>query len=142
MAFRNPPLNEIQDLLRRSRTIAVVGLSDRPGRTSHGVSAAMQGYGYRVIPVNPSIQSALGEPAVPDLDHVAAALRPDERVDIVNVFRRSEHVAEIIDRCIVLGLPAVWLQEGVVDEAAAERARAAGMCVVMDACIYKYRAAM
>jgi hypothetical protein len=142
LRFRNPPRAEIETLLRQSHTIAVVGLSENATRTSHGVSAAMQRYGYRVIPVNPAIRSALGEPAIPDLDRVAAALRPGERVDIVNVFRRPEHVAEVVDRCIALGFPAIWLQEGVIDEAAAERARAAGMFVVMDECIYKYRAAM
>jgi hypothetical protein len=142
LQFRNPPRAEIEALLRRSRTIAVVGLSENATRTSHSVSAAMRGYGYRIIPVNPVIRSALGEPAVPDLEHVGAALRPGEQVDIVNVFRRPEHVAEVVDRCIALRFPAIWLQEGVIDETAAERARAAGIFVVMDECIYKYRAAM
>jgi len=140
MRFVNPDRDEIDALLGRARTIAVVGLSDNPARTSHSVSAAMQRFGYRIIPVNPATGAVLGERAVPDLAHLAEALRKDEQVDIVNVFRRSEHVAAIVDECIALGLPALWLQEGVVDEAAALRARAAGITVVMDRCIYKDRA--
>jgi hypothetical protein len=140
MRFENPPADEIAGLLRRSRTLAVVGLSSDPGRTSHGVSAAMQRFGYRVIPVNPAIPSALGERAVPALGRLGDVLGPGETVDIVNVFRRPGYVAGIVDECIALGLPALWLQEGVVDEAAAERAREAGMFVVMDRCIYKDRA--
>lgn len=140
MRFANPPREEIDALLRRARTIAVVGLSADPSRTSHAVSAAMQRYGCRVIPVNPAIDAALGERAVPTLARLDEALRPGERVDLVNVFRRPEHVAAIVDECIALGLPALWLQEGVVDEAAAARAREAGIFVVMDRCIYKDRA--
>jgi len=140
MSFQNPPAADIRGLLASARVIAVVGLSDRPGRVSHGVAAAMQGFGYRVIPVNPGITSALGERAVARLADIAGVLGPGERVDIVNVFRRPEHVARIVDECIVLGLPALWLQEGVVDEAAAARAREAGMVVVMDRCIFKDRA--
>lgn len=140
MRFENPPADEIAGLLRRSRTLAVVGLSADPSRTSHGVCAAMQRFGYRVIPVNPAIASALGERAVPALARLDEALGPGEIVDIVNVFRRPGHVAGIVEECIALGLPALWLQEGVVDEAAAERAREAGMFVVMNRCIYKDRA--
>lgn len=139
MRFSNPPREEIDALLRRVRTIAVVGLSADPARTSHGVSAAMQRYGYRVIPVNPAIDSALGERAVASLAQLGDVLQPAEQVDLVNVFRRPGHVAGIVDECLALGLPALWLQEGVVDEVAALRARAAGMMVVMDRCIYKDR---
>jgi predicted CoA-binding protein len=142
LRFANPPRADIEALLRRARTLAVVGLSADPARTSHGVSAAMQRFGYRVIPVNPAIDAALGERAVPDLARLADALRPGEQVDIVNVFRRPGHVAGIVDECIALGLPALWLQEGVVDEAAAQRARDAGIFVVMDRCIYKDRAGL
>ncbi|MCU0974963.1 MAG: CoA-binding protein [Steroidobacteraceae bacterium] len=142
MGFTNPPREDIDALLRRARTLAVVGLSADPARTSHGVSAAMQRFGYRVIPVNPGLASALGERAVPALADLGTALAPGEQVDIVNVFRRPGHVAGIVDECIALGLPALWLQEGVVDEAAAERARDAGIVVVMDRCIYKDRARM
>jgi predicted CoA-binding protein len=142
LRFANPPRADIEALLRRARTLAVVGLSADPARTSHGVSAAMQRFGYRVIPVNPAIDAALGERAVPSLARLADVLRPGEQVDIVNVFRRPGHVAGIVDECIALGLPALWLQEGVVDEAAAQRARDAGIFVVMDRCIYKDRAGL
>jgi hypothetical protein len=140
MGFANPPPAEIDALLRRARTLAVVGLSADPSRTSHGVSAAMQRFGYRVIPVNPGIAAALGERAVHSLADLDSVLAAGEKVDIVNVFRRPEHVAAIVDECIALGLPAIWLQEGVVDAAAAARARGAGLFVVMDRCIYKDRA--
>lgn len=140
MPFANPPRQEIDSLLRAARVIAVVGLSDKPSRTSHAVSAAMQRFGYRILPVNPRIRDALGEPAFASLAGARDSLRPDQEIDIVDVFRRPEHVAGIVDECIALGLPALWLQEGVVDEAAAERASAAGLFVVMDRCIYKDRA--
>jgi uncharacterized protein len=135
MSFTNPAPEQIRALLKRARSIAVVGLSPNPGRPSYGVARAMQGFGYRIIPVRPAIESVLGEKAYPDLRHL-----PDP-VDIVDVFRAPEHVAAIVDDCIALKLPAIWLQEGVVDEAAAERAREAGIMVAMDRCIYKdYRA--
>jgi predicted CoA-binding protein len=142
MPFTNPSREEIERLLATARTIAVVGLSDDPLRTSHGVSAAMQRWGYRILPVNPAIGAALGQPAHPSLAAAVAALPPGECIDLVNVFRRPAHVAGIVDECIVLGLPALWLQEGVVDATAAARARAAGMFVVMDRCIMKDRARM
>lgn len=136
----NPPREDIEQLLRSVHNIAVVGLSDNPLRASHGVSAAMQRWGYRILPVNPALREALGEPAHTTLAEAAAALPPGEVIDLVNVFRRPEHVAAVVDECIALGLPAIWLQEGVVDEAAAARARAAGLFVVMDRCIMKDRA--
>lgn len=123
--------DEIGKLLQRARNIAVVGLSDSPLRPSHGVSAYMQSHGYRIIPVNPAIRGALGEKAVPSLADVK------EKIDIVDVFRRPEHVAEVVDEAIRLKVPAIWLQEGVIDEAAAEKARKAGIQVVMDRCILK-----
>ena len=123
--------DEIGNLLKKSRNIAVVGLSDSPLRPSYGVSAYMQTQGYRIIPVNPTIRGALGEKAVPSLSEVR------EKIDIVDVFRRSEHVAEVVDEAIRLKVPAIWLQEGVIDEAAAEKARKAGIQVVMDRCILK-----
>ncbi|MDQ2695865.1 MAG: CoA-binding protein [Pseudomonadota bacterium] len=129
--FANPPAADIRALLQRIKTIAVVGLSDSAWRPSHRVARALQGYGYRVIPVNPHIDRVLGEPAYPSLAEVP------ESVDLVDVFRAPEHVAEIVDACIALGLPALWLQDGVIDEAAARRAQAAGMTVVMDRCIYR-----
>lgn len=142
MSFKNPSREEIERCLREAKNLAVVGLSDNPLRTSHAVSAAMQRWGYRIIPVNPAIRAALGEPAHGTLAAAMAALGPDTRIDIVNVFRRPEHVAEVVDECIRLGLPALWLQEGVVGEAAADQARAAGLFVVMDRCIMKDRARM
>jgi len=123
--------DDIGTLLKRSKNIAVVGLSDSPLRPSYGVSAYMQSQGYKIIPVNPTIRGALGEKAVPTLADV------QEKIDIVDVFRRSEHVAAVVDEAIRLKVPALWLQEGVVDEAAAEKARKAGIQVVMDRCILK-----
>jgi predicted CoA-binding protein len=120
---------KIEKLLRDSRTIAVVGLSGKPWRTSYGVSQYMQSQGYRVIPVNPNESEVLGEQAYPSLEAVP------EPIDIVNVFRRSEFVSEVVDAAIAKGAKAVWTQLGVVDEQAGERARQAGLEVVMDRCI-------
>jgi predicted CoA-binding protein len=142
VTFQNPSPAEIEALLRGARTIAVVGLSADASRPSHGVAAAMQRFGYRVIPVTPGAPQVLGERSVPDLDHLGDVLAPGEKVDIVDVFRRPEHVAAIVDDCIRLRLPALWLQDGVVDAAAAARARAAGIRVVMDRCIFRDRAAL
>jgi predicted CoA-binding protein len=119
----------IADLLRRSTTIAVVGLSSNPLRPSHGVAAYMQSHGYRIIPVNPQIESSLGEKAY------ASLLDVPEKIDIVDIFRRPEFVEEIVDQAIQLKIPAVWMQEGVIHEQAAEKARQAGIFVVMDRCI-------
>jgi predicted CoA-binding protein len=128
----NPSANdEIGALLKRAKTIAVVGLSDSPLRPSYGVSAYMQQQGYRIIPVNPSIQGALGEKAVASLSLIPG------KIDIVDVFRRSEFVPEVVDEAIKLGVSAIWMQEGVVHEAAAQKARKAGIFVVMDRCILK-----
>ncbi len=122
---------DLGEILRNSKTIAVVGLSSKPMRPSYGVSEYMQRQGYRIIPVNPAIRGALGEKAVPGLSDIK------EKIDIVDVFRRSEFVSEIVEECIRLKVPAIWLQEGVTDEASAERARRAGIFVVMDRCILK-----
>ena len=121
----------IADLLKRSKTIAVVGLSNSPLRPSHGVSAYMQTHGYRIIPVNPQIKGSLGEKSWPSL------LDVEEKIDIVNVFRRSEFVDEVVDQAIQKKVPAIWMQEGVINEKAAEKARKAGIFVVMDDCILK-----
>jgi predicted CoA-binding protein len=126
-----PATDEITELLRRAKTIAVVGLSDSPLRPSHGVAAYMQSQGYRIIPVNPSIKGALGEKAVGALSEI------QEKIDIVDVFRRPEGVPEVVDEAIKLGVPAIWLQEGVIHEDAASKARQAGIFVVMDKCILK-----
>ena len=129
--MKNAVTDEIGQLLKRSKTIAVVGLSDSPLRPSYGVSAYMQSQGYRIIPVNPAIKDALGEKAVASLGEIK------EKIDIVDVFRRSEYVPEIVDEVIRLKIPAIWLQEGVVHDEAAEKARKAGIFVVMDKCILK-----
>jgi len=121
----------IGDLLKKAKTIAVVGLSSSPLRPSYGVAAYMQGQGYRIIPVNPQIKGALGEKGYARLGEVP------EKIDVVDVFRRSEFVPDIVDEAIELKLPAIWLQEGVIHEQAAEKARKAGLFVVMDRCILK-----
>lgn len=121
----------IAELLKTSRTIAVVGLSNKRFRPSHGVAEYMQRNGYRIVPVNPFEQAVLGEKCYPDLDGVP------ERVDIVDIFRRSEFVPEIVEAAIRIGARAVWMQEGVVHQEAAQRASAAGLMVVMDRCILK-----
>jgi predicted CoA-binding protein len=125
----------IYELLSRAKTIAVVGLSESPMRPSHGVSAYMQAAGYRIVPVNPKIKEALGETAYQSLLDIPVA--PREKVDVVNVFRRPEFVDEIVEQTIELNIPAIWLQEGVVNERAAKKARQAGIFVVMDLCILK-----
>ena len=126
-----PQSDPIADLLERSQTIAVVGLSWNPLRASHGVSAYMQTHGYRIIPVNPNESEVLGQKCYATLDDVP------EPVDIVDIFRRSEFVPEVVEAAIRKGARAVWMQEGVVHEEAAARARAAGLEVVMDRCILK-----
>jgi len=123
--------DDIRKLLTNAKTIAVVGLSNSPLRPSHGVSAYLQSHGYRIIPVNPQIKGALGEKAVATLSAI------HEKIDIVDVFRRSEFVPEIVDEAIHLKLPVLWLQEGVIHEEAAAKARQAGIFVVMDHCILK-----
>ncbi|HLJ87882.1 MAG TPA: CoA-binding protein [Candidatus Angelobacter sp.] len=128
----NPVLSdEISELLQRVKTIAVVGLSDSPLRPSYGVSAYLQQHGYRIIPVNPSIKGALGEKAVATLSDIR------EKIDLVDIFRRSEFVPEVVEEAIQLRIPAIWMQEGVIHEQAAEKARKAGILVVMDRCILK-----
>lgn len=121
---------EIRALLERVRTIAVVGASDRPERPSHGVMAALRHHGYRVIPVNPQLAGGtiVGEPVVASLDAIG------EPVDMVDIFRRSEAAGEVVDAAIAAGAGAVWMQLGVIDEAAADRAEDAGLEVVMDRC--------
>ncbi|HME33736.1 MAG TPA: CoA-binding protein [Candidatus Sulfotelmatobacter sp.] len=126
----------IADLLQRAKTIAVVGLSSNPMRASHGVTAYMQSHGYRIIPVNPRIEECLGEKAYPSLLDLAQK-DPAVKIDIVNIFRRPEFVEEIVDQAIQLKIPAIWMQEEVVHEKAAEKARQAGIFVVMDRCILK-----
>ena len=123
--------DEIGELLSRVKIIAVVGLSSDAMRASYGVSQYMQSRGYRIIPVNPNEQMVLGERSYASLAAVP------EKIDLVDVFRRPEHVPAIVDEAIRLEIPAVWLQEGIIHDAAAKKARGAGMVMVMDRCILK-----
>ncbi len=125
----------IYELLLRAKTIAVVGLSDSPMRPSHGVSAYMQAAGYKIIPVNPQVAESLGEKSYPSLLEIPREVV--EAIDLVDVFRRSEYVDEIVEQAIQLKIPAIWLQEDVINERAAEKARKAGIFVVMDLCVLK-----
>jgi hypothetical protein len=125
--------NRILELLRKARTIAVVGLTDKSSKPSYGVSLYLQSKGYRVVPINPRLSEVLGERAYPSLSEAAK----NEKIDIVDVFRRPDAVPEIVDEVLALGIPALWLQETVVHEEAAQKARAAGVLVVMDKCILK-----
>lgn len=130
-AFKNPSPERIRALLAEIKTIAVVGLSPRPNRPSFQVSKSMQESGYRIIPVRPAVESVLGEPAYPDLYALP------EPVDLVNVFRNPKEIGPIVDACIALKLPRLWLQDGVINEAEALRAQAGGIEVVMDRCVYR-----
>lgn len=123
--------DQITDLLKSAKTIAVVGVSDDPMRPSHGVAAYLQHHGYRIIPVNPEIDMVLGEKAYPSLADVP------EKIDIVDIFRRSENVPPIVDQAIQLKVPAIWMQETVIHEESAKKAREKGILVVMDRCILK-----
>jgi predicted CoA-binding protein len=113
------------------KTIAVVGLSPNPSRPSYGVSRAMQGFGYSIIPVHPAVREVLGARAYSRLADVPPP------IDLVNVFRRPEHLDDIVDECLALGLKNLWIQEGIVNQAAAVRAVKGGMTVIMDRCIYR-----
>jgi predicted CoA-binding protein len=124
-------MNQISEILHTARTIAVVGLSGKRYRPSYGVAEYMKNAGYRIIPVNPLETQVLGEKCYADLDSV-----PDQ-IDIVDIFRRSEFVPEIVDAAIRKGARVIWMQEGVVHEEAARRAEAAGLVVIMDRCILK-----
>lgn len=131
MSFQNPSPEDIRALLQRVKTIAVVGLSPKPNRPSYSVSRAMQGFGYRIVPVRPAVSEVLGEPAYARLEDIPFP------VDLVNVFRAASEIPGVVAECLAMGAPAIWIQEGIVHEAAAEQARAAGLTVVMDRCIYK-----
>ncbi len=124
-------MSGIPELLRKSRVIAVVGLSNKRARPSYSVSEYMQKQGYRIIPVNPNESEVLGEKSYARLEDVP------EHVDIVDIFRRSELVAPVVESAIRIGASAVWMQEGVVDQASARKAKAAGLDVVVDRCILK-----
>ncbi len=127
--------DQIAEILKSAKTIAVVGVSDNPMRPSYGVAAYLQHHGYRIIPVNPSVDSVLGEKSYPSLLDV-----PD-KIDIVDIFRRSENVPPIVDQAIQLKVPAIWMQETVIHEESAKKAREQGIVVVMDRCILKEHSA-
>ncbi|WP_168121993.1 CoA-binding protein [Paenibacillus sp. HB172176] len=129
MSYENPSREQIKELLSGAATIAVVGLSDKPDRVSYGVSQAMQAKGYRIIPVNPGADRILGETCYAALGDIP------ERVDIVNVFRRSEYTPEVAAEAAAIGAGALWLQLGIYNEEAARIASAAGLQVIMDRCI-------
>lgn len=131
LPLENATPDEVRDLLRATKVIAVVGLSDKLDRASHGVAAFMQSKGYRIIPVNPALSEVLGEKCYPSLRDVP------ETVDMVDVFRKPDAVPAIVEEAIAIGAKSVWMQEGVVHNAAADRARAAGLKVVMDRCLLK-----
>ena len=131
MNVDNPDDTTLRLLLDRVKTIAVVGLSPQPARPSYRVAQAMQHYGYRIVPVRPLVDSVLGEKAYANLSDIPFA------VDLVDVFRAAEHIPAIVDECLALHLPAIWIQEGIVNEAAARQALAGGMTTVMDRCLLK-----
>ncbi|WP_438446700.1 CoA-binding protein [Gorillibacterium sp. sgz5001074] len=130
MAFENPSRDEIKSILENTKNIAVVGLSDSPDRTSHMVAAAMQDRGYRIIPVNPKgADTILGEKRYDTLSDVP------EPIDIVNVFRRSEHCLPVAEEAVKVGAKVLWLQQGIINEEAGQVAADAGLVVIMDRCI-------
>jgi predicted CoA-binding protein len=129
MAFENPNREEIKQILQQTGTIAVVGLSDKPDRISYMVSEAMQNKGYRIIPVNPNAEQILGEKCYPSLDQIP------EKIDIVNVFRRSEHIMPVAEEAVQVNAKVLWLQQGIYNEEAAALAAEHGMTVIMDRCI-------
>jgi uncharacterized protein len=137
--FENPTKSEMEALLRRAKTVAVLGLSDTPGKPSHHVASELQKFGYRIVPVNPSAQEILGERAWPDLESAMKLAGP---IDVVDVFRKPEAVPAIVDDAIRLGVKALWLQEGVVNPEAAQKAKDAGIFTVMDRCMFKERRAL
>ena len=127
--FRNPSDDEIRALLAGARRIAVVGLSPKPERPSHRIARRLQGWGYRIIPVRPALDEVLGEKAYARLADVPGP------IDLVDAFRPAHALGALVEECVALGVPAIWIQEGIVNEAAAERAGAAGLFVVMARCI-------
>lgn len=131
LPLANASDQEIEAILRNTRTVAVVGLSDNPERESYQVAAYLKAHGYRIVPVNPNAQEILGERAFPSLLDIP----PDIEVDVVDIFRRPEFIPEIVEQAIARGAKVVWMQKGLAHNAAADRARAAGLAVVMDRCM-------
>lgn len=121
--------------MRRARTVAVVGLSPNPSRPSHGVARAMQRFGWRIVPVRPAVDQVLGEPAYASLGDIPEQVR--RQIDLVDLFISADRVGRFVDEAAALGFPAVWMQDGVIDEAAALRAQAAGLIVVMNRCVWR-----
>ena len=131
MNFQNPAPEQIKAMLQRVKTIAVVGLSPKPERPSFSVARAMQGFGYHIVPVRPAVNEVLGEKAYARLADIPFP------VDLVNVFRESAAIPGVVEECLAIGAPAIWIQEGIVHKEAAAKARDAGLAVVMDRCIWK-----
>jgi predicted CoA-binding protein len=133
----------VDEMLRRAKTIAVVGMSDKPSRASYNIGKYLAGHGYRVLPVNPAVDEVLEMKSYADLDAAQAAARAEAGagIDLVDVFRASEHVPAIVDDVIRLGIPYLWLQDGVMHEESVARARAAGVKCVQNDCIYRQHAA-
>ena len=129
--FANPDNGTICAMLRQVKTIAVVGLSPKPSRPSHRIARLLKARGYRIIPVRPLITEVLGETAYASLGAMV------EKVDLVNVFRSADQLGPVVDDCLRLGLPRLWVQEGIINEDAGERARRGGIEVVMDRCIWR-----
>jgi len=135
MEFTNPDSTEIKLFLQSIKTIAVLGLSPKENRPSFRVAQSLQDFSYKIIPVRPAIAEVLGEKAYPDLESLMA--NSDIKIDLLDVFRASQYVADIVDLSIQLKIPAIWLQDGVIDHQAAVRAENAGIFTVMDRCIYR-----
>jgi predicted CoA-binding protein len=131
MIFNNPEPEQIRQILHKVHSIAVVGLSPNQARPSFRVASGLQSLGYRIIPVRPLIKELLGEKEFPDLESLP------ELPDIVDVFRAAQHVPAIVESCIMLGIKNLWLQQGIIHEAAAQRAKEAGITVVMDRCMWR-----
>jgi predicted CoA-binding protein len=129
--FSNPPLDEICAMLRQVRSIAVVGLSPNPARPSHRIARGLKQRGFRIIPIRPLVTEVLGERAYGRLSDLG------ESVDLVNVFRAADQLGPIVEECLEVGVKRLWIQEGIVNDPAAEKARAAGIEVVMDRCIWR-----
>lgn len=129
--FLNPDIGEIYNMLREVKTIAIVGLSPLPMRPSYRIARALQGAGYRIIPVRPLVKKVLGEPAYSRLQDIPVP------VDLVDVFRAPRLVDGVVDECLEVGIKRLWIQEGIINEEAAHRARAGGMMVIMDRCIWR-----
>lgn len=133
----------VDEMLRRTKTIAVVGMSNKPLRASYRIGGYLAGHGYRVLPVNPALRAVQGLKCYPDLDAAQAVARVEtgKGIDLVDVFRASEHVPAIVDDVMRLGIPYLWLQDGVMHEEAVARARAAGVKCIQNDCIYRQHAA-